>query len=60
MKESIQETINNHVSSILDNINQIKKQNKLYVATTYEKELEDIAEQIEVLDIKIRNEVENL
>lgn len=59
MKESIQETINNHVSSILDNINQIKKQNKLYVATTYEKELEDIAEQIEVLDIKIRNEVES-
>lgn len=59
MKESIQETINNHVSSILDNINQIKKQNKLYLATTYEKELEDIAEQIEVLDIKIRNEVES-
>lgn len=57
--KNIQETIQNQVTSILENINEMKKKNKLYIATDYEKELQDIIEQVRVLDIKTREEIEN-
>ncbi len=58
MRENIQETIRSQVSAILHNISYLKKQDKLYLAIAHENELEKIVEQIEMLEIKTRKEIE--
>ena len=58
MTGTIKGKFQNKLSVVLKNINEIKKQDKSYIAATYETELDNILKEIEMLEIKTQRELD--